>query len=97
MNYSKVLKNPSLNVKPKLTEEEQKKYTEENLAYLYQKRKPSPIKKIEFQTPFQNLLENNSPIKPEGIGFPPTGYKASFKSLTTTKNEDRAKIVSHFY
>ena len=42
------------------------------------------------------MKEYGNPIKPEGVGEPPRGYKVSTLSLTTVPKEEKKKIVTHY-
>ena len=62
------------------------------LENLYQ-IKSHVIPEVTIKKPFSNLAENKEPIPNEGIGHPPSGFKATDFALTTTKRNDMNEIV----
>lgn len=86
MNYSKVLKNPQYMVPPRSFSASKK------LENLYQ-IKSHVFPEVTIKKPFSNLAENKEPIPNEGIGHPPSGFKATDFALTTTKRNDMNEIV----
>jgi len=66
------------------------------LENLYQ-IKSHVFPEVSIKKPFTNLAENKDPIPNEGIGHPPSGYKATDFTLTTTKRNDMNEIVLVFF
>ncbi|CAK85793.1 unnamed protein product (macronuclear) [Paramecium tetraurelia] len=90
MNYPRVLQNPQFMPKPK-----PKEY-DDNLDFLYQKRKKEQ-QNNQLIKPFTNYQLTKEAVILEDIGAPPPGFKKTLKQLTTANPESKALIYNQTY
>ncbi|CAD8099386.1 unnamed protein product [Paramecium sonneborni] len=98
MNYPRVLQNPQFIPKPK-----PKEY-DDNLDFLYQKRKKvlqsqDQIRnnKIINQLNYLQIINQIKNLQLQKICVPPPGFKKTLKQLTTAKPESKALIYNQTY
>lgn len=88
MNYPKVLINQRLRSGPDPLPD---KY---NLPFIHQEKKGTAANTDQLYKPATKICEGKAPAPKFKIGLPPKGFKASGLTLTTTKREDKVKIVN---